>query len=182
MLLFGHLGITLGVYLGLGIFISRLRVVVDPRYLAIGALLPDLIDKPIGRVIFASTLANGRIIGHTLLFTLLLALTGVYLYEKRKYSRGLAVASGSFFHLLEDHMWTWPSTFFWPLLGLSFPKDSTGYTGLEYLLRMFKKSFEPEFSQTFIAEIMGIGIMAMFAVNWLKKRLSKKNSDEINGH
>ncbi len=84
MLLFGHLGITLGVYLGLGTFISRLRVIIDPRYLAIGALLPDLIDKPIGRVIFASTLANGRIIGHTLLFTLLIALTGAPVREKKR--------------------------------------------------------------------------------------------------
>jgi hypothetical protein len=96
MLLFGHLGITLGVYLGLGTFISRLRFIIDPKYLAIGALLPDLIDKPIGRVIFASTLANGRIIGHTLLFTLLIALTGVHLYEKIKDSIRLALASGCF--------------------------------------------------------------------------------------
>lgn len=71
--------------------------------LAIGALLPDLIDKPVGEVIFASTLANGRIIG-TLFFVLLLALIGVYVYKKRKDSRGLALASGSFFHLLEDQM------------------------------------------------------------------------------
>jgi hypothetical protein len=33
---------------------------------------------------------------------------------------------------------------------------------------MFKKSFEPEFSQTFIAEILGVGITAIFAENWLK--------------
>lgn len=85
-----------GGVLGLGTFIPRLRVIIDPRYLAIGALLPDLIDKPIGRVIFASTLANGRIIGHTLLFTLLIALTGVHLYEKRKDSIRLVLASGFF--------------------------------------------------------------------------------------
>jgi hypothetical protein len=34
---------------------------------------------------------------------------------------------------------------------------------------MFERSFEAEFSQTFIAEILGIGIIAIFAVNWLKK-------------
>ena len=72
--------------------------------LEIGALLPDLIDKPVGEVIFASTIANGRIIGHTLFFVLLLALIGVYVYKKRKDSRGLALASGSFSHLLEDQM------------------------------------------------------------------------------
>ncbi|MGA9187627.1 MAG: hypothetical protein WB014_03475 [Methanosarcina sp.] len=63
-----------------------------------------MIDKPVGEVIFASTLANGRIIGHTLFFVLLLSPIGVYVYKKRKDSRGLALASGSFFHLLEDQM------------------------------------------------------------------------------
>ena len=70
MFLFGHIGVTLGVFFGLGIFIPRLKTIIDPKYLVIGALLPDLIDKPLGRVIFASTIANGRIIGHTLLFSL----------------------------------------------------------------------------------------------------------------
>jgi hypothetical protein len=31
---------------------------------------------------------------------------------------------------------------------------------------MFEKSFEPEFSQTFIAEILGIEIITVFAANW----------------
>lgn len=77
MLLFGHLGITLGAFIGLRRLIPRLKSVIDLKYLAIGALLPDLIDKPIGKVIFASTFANGRIIGHTLLFSCLLVFTGI---------------------------------------------------------------------------------------------------------
>jgi membrane-bound metal-dependent hydrolase YbcI (DUF457 family) len=105
MLLFGHLGITLGLLLVFGIFIPQLRVLVDPRYLAIGALLPDLIDKTMGKIFFASILANGRIIGHTILFSIFLALIGIYLYEKNKDYKGFALASGYFFHLLEDQMW-----------------------------------------------------------------------------
>src|SRR5271169_4955869 len=84
MLLFGPIDVTLGVFFGLGIFIPRLRTIIDPKYLAIGALFPDLIDKPLGRVIFASTLENGRIIGHTLFFSLILFLIGLYLYKKRR--------------------------------------------------------------------------------------------------
>lgn len=179
MLFFGHLGITLGLVLVYNIFIPRLRVLVNPKYLAIGTLLPDLIDKPLGRVVFASILANGRIIGHTLLFSLLLALIGLHLYKKNKDYRGIVLASGSFLHLLEDQMWSQPLTLFWPLFGLSFPRNSTDYAGLTYLLMMFEKSFEPEFSQTFIAEILGIGIMAIFTANWLKKRMSKRNFDGV---
>jgi hypothetical protein len=79
MFLFGHIGVTLGVFFGLSIFLPRLKAIINPKYLAVGALLPDLIDKPIGRVIFASTIANGRIIGHTLLFSLLIFLIGLHL-------------------------------------------------------------------------------------------------------
>ncbi|MHB8103084.1 MAG: metal-dependent hydrolase [Methanosarcina sp.] len=182
MLLFGHLGITLGIFFGLGIFIPRLRTIIDPKYLVIGALLPDLVDKPVGRVIFASSVANGRIIGHTILFSLLLLLIGLYLYEKRRDIKVLTLSSGSFFHLFEDQMWAQPPTFFWPLFGLNFPKDHNDYTGLEYLLKMLEQSFRHGFSHSHITEIMGMGIMVIVTLYWLKKRLDKKNSDDIKTH
>jgi hypothetical protein len=56
MLLFGHVGVTLGIFIGLGIFLPQLKTIIDPKYLVIGALLPDIIDKPLGMVIFASIL------------------------------------------------------------------------------------------------------------------------------
>jgi membrane-bound metal-dependent hydrolase YbcI (DUF457 family) len=179
MLLFGHLGITLGIFFGLGIFIPRLRTIIDPRFLAIGALLPDLVDKPLGRVIFASSISNGRIIGHTLLFSLLLLLLGLYLYEKRRDIKVLALATGSFFHIFEDQMWEQPQTLFWPLHGFSFPRDHTDYTGLEYLLKMFEQSFRSGFSEIHMPEIMGMGIMVLMTLYWLKKRLGKKDSDDL---
>jgi hypothetical protein len=177
MLLFGHIGITLGIFFGLSIFLPRLRGLIDPRYLAIGALIPDLLDKPIGRVIFASSLANGRIIGHTLLFCFLLLLIGFYLYDKKRDIRVTALASGSFFHLFEDKMWAQPRTFFWPSFGLDFPKDHTDYTGLEYLNRMLELSFQHGLSQNHIPEIVGIGITVLITLYWLKSKLIKTGSD-----
>ncbi len=167
MLLFGHLGITLGIFFGLVFFIPRLRTVIDPIFLAIGSLLPDLVDKPLGRVIFASSVANGRVIGHTLLFSVLLLLIGFYLYEKRRDIKVIALATGSFFHIFEDQMWAQPRTFFWPVYGLSFPKDHTDYTGLEYLLKMLEKSFQPGFSESHIPEIMGMGILVILLLKAL---------------
>ncbi|MHC1757876.1 MAG: metal-dependent hydrolase [Methanosarcina sp.] len=179
MLLFGHLGITLGIFFGLGIFIPRLRATIDPRYLAIGAILPDLIDKPIGEVIFASTFASGRIIGHTLLFSLLLFLIGLYMYEKRRDIRGLSLTSGSFLHLFEDQMGLDPQTFFWPLLGWSFPRDSRDYIGLEHLMQMLVESFHLEFLQSHITEILGVMIGFVVAFYLSKKIMGRENSDEI---
>jgi len=53
MLFFGHLGITRGIFIGLWVIIPRLKSAIDLRYLALGALLPNLIGKLIGKVIFA---------------------------------------------------------------------------------------------------------------------------------
>jgi len=170
MLLFGHLGITLGIFFGLGIFIPRLRTIIDPRYLAIGAILPDLIDKPVGEIILASTFSSGRIIGHTLLFSLLLFLIGLYMYESRRDIRGLSLTAGSFLHLFEDQMGTDPQTFLWPLFGWSFPRDSRDYIGVEHILEMFEASFHLEFLQNHVIEILGLVIGFVLAY-YLSKKL-----------
>jgi hypothetical protein len=75
-------------------------------------------------------------------------------------------------------MWTRPLTFFWPIFGLSFPKDFTDYSAMEYLMRMLERSFEPEFSQSFITEILGAGMIAVFILYWLRKRVKKKPADK----
>jgi len=182
MLLFGHLGVTLGIFFGLSIFVPRLRTIINPRYLAVGALLPDLIDKPIGEIIFASTFANGRIFAHTLVFSLLLFLAGLYLYDKRKDIRGLSLTSGSFLHIFEDLIPSHPDIFFWPLFGWSFSRGSRDYVGLEHLMKMFIKSFHIEFLLGHIAEIMAVvtgAIIGILVLYWSKKRLEKKISNEI---
>jgi hypothetical protein len=115
MFLFGHIGVTLGIFFGLAILAPRLLIIIDPMFLAIGALLPDLIDKPLGRIIFAHTIANGRIIGHTLLFSILIFMIGLYLYDKRTDIRVLSLATCSFFHLMgfgNDSFFLAPLEFF----------------------------------------------------------------------
>jgi len=173
MFLFGHIDVTLGVFFGLDTFIPQLKMIIDPKYLVIGALLPDLIDKPLGRVIFASTIANGRIVGHTLLFSIFIFLMGLYLYEKRRDVRVFSLAIGSFFHLMEDQMWKTPKTLFWPLLGLRFPKDYTDNSGIWYLIRELENSFTFHFSQSAIPEIVGMGVIVILSLNWLIKRLGQ---------
>lgn len=140
MLLFGHIGVTLGIFLILGFFIPQLGIFIDPAYLVIGSLLPDLIDKPLGTLIFPAALANGRTITHTLLFSFALFLTGLYLYWKTGDVRVFTLASGTFFHLLEDRMWKAPRTLLWPLIGWRFRK-SPRHTGLRYLYILLKRSF-----------------------------------------
>jgi hypothetical protein len=174
MLIFGHIGITLGIFFVFSYFAPRLKTIIDPRYLAVGALLPDFIDKPLGMIVFASSISNGRMISHTLVFSFTLFLIGLYLYDKRSDIRVITLATGSFFHLIEDQMWATPQTLFWPLFGWSFPKDQI-VDGLAFLLMLFKESFIPEFSQDFIPEIIGMIVIVILALNWLKNRIGKTN-------
>ena len=175
MLLFGHIGITVGVFLGILYFAPQLKTIIDLRYLAIGALLPDLIDKPLGMIVFASTISNGRMISHTLVFSLALFIIGLYLYDKRSNIIVITLALGSFFHLMEDKMWETPQTLFWPLFGWYFPKDQIA-NGLEFLFILFKESFTLEFSHVFIPEIIGMLVIVILALNWLKGKLYKRDS------
>ena len=62
-MLFWHLGGTLWLFR----WIFR-DPTVDVRYLSLGAILPDLIDKPIGTVLASAVFGASRLWGHSLLF------------------------------------------------------------------------------------------------------------------
>ena len=107
MLLFAHLGLTLAA--------GRFMRWADLAFLALGSMLPDIIDKPLGLVVYG-TPAAGRIFSHTLLFLLVLIALAFYLKDVRLASVSAGVAA----HLVLDSMWQSPAILFWPLLG-NFP-------------------------------------------------------------
>jgi inner membrane protein len=90
---------------------------LDIRILLVGALLPDIIDKPLGLFLIGS----GRSYAHTLAFTLILALAGAVLYLNRRRTWLLALAFGSICHLVLDSMWTNPRTLLWPFYVQTLP-------------------------------------------------------------
>jgi inner membrane protein len=177
MLIFGHTGFTLGVAALAAravagrkegreekrSFFSPLARYVDIRVLLVGSLLPDIIDKPIGEFFFRSTFHNGRIFAHTLLFLVLIAAAGYYLYRRRGHTWLITLAAGDFMHLALDEMWQVPGTFFWPLLGLHFPRyelaDWFG-TLLQGLLS------EP---YIYVSETIGLAVVIWFGA-WLIAR------------
>lgn len=95
---------------------------IDIRLLLFGAILPDLIDKPLGQLFFSDTISNGRIYSHTLLFVIIIALGGFYLYRRSHKVWLLVIAAGGLMHLILDQMWRMPQTLFWPFQGLSFER------------------------------------------------------------
>ncbi len=101
---------------------------VDLRFLALGSILPDLLDKPIGTILFADTFESGQIFGHSLLFAsslmvFVLLLTRRGIWRKRL----MALAVGALFHLLLDAMWAVKETFLWPAFGWGFPPGPDSY-------------------------------------------------------
>jgi len=138
MLLLGHAGITLGAALAIDTVHSRrsrspvldssadgtwrgplrrLSRKIDLRLLLIGSLLPDIIDKPLGLLLFPTVFGTGRLFAHTLLFILALCVCGLLFYSYRGNNGILVITYGSAMHLLLDSMWLSPAILLWPFLG-----------------------------------------------------------------
>jgi membrane-bound metal-dependent hydrolase YbcI (DUF457 family) len=158
MLLFAHLGLALAA--------ARLAARSNLLFVAIGAMLPDIIDKPLGELIYG-TPNMGRIFAHTLLLLLLLGAAAYYTRDVRLAS----LCGGVLVHLLLDFMWLSPTVLLWPLLG-GFPvaaqMDAASY--LQMLLLGLKK---PEI---LLPEILGLAYLVYLLVErrqdivtWIKK-------------
>ncbi len=137
---------------------------IDIRVLLIGSLLPDIIDKPLGQVIFHNTISSGRIFCHTVLFLLLIIIPGTYLYIKCKRNLLLVLSFGTFTHLIFDKMWLAPDTLFWPLYGWSFPRGDSN------IVLFFKNMLIELISSpgTYISEITGAIVLLVFTWRLIK--------------
>ena len=101
---------------------------LDIRLLLVGSLLPDVIDKPTGLLLFKETISTGRIFSHTLLFLILITLWGLFFYRHYGRTWFLSLSFGTFMHLVLDQLWRMPRTLLWPILGAKFERiDLTGY-------------------------------------------------------
>lgn len=106
---------------------------VDVRFLFLGAILPDLIDLPIGTVFLAGRYSTGELWGHSLLAAS--SYMGAVLLVTRRGRRRrafMAVGVAWLFHLLLDGMWTDPEVFFWPFFGVDLPAGPAPYWSLAW--------------------------------------------------
>ena len=98
---------------------------IDYRAVAIGSVLPDLIDKPIGLLLSGIYTYESRAFGHSLLFALCLGVLTLILRFRSKAGPFLSVFFICvIFHDLLDEMWRQPETLFWPLFGWNFSHES----------------------------------------------------------
>ena len=174
MLLFGHPGITLGAATLLAgavnhrdkksSWFASLSRYLDIRWLLVGSLLPDIIDKPAGQYLFRDTFNNGRIFSHTLLFLIVITAVGWYLWKKHRHIWMLSLAAGTFTHLLLDEMWQTPATLFWPLLGFTF--KATDLEG--WAQNIFHALFSDP--SVYVPEIIGLAVLLWFGVAVIRRK------------
>lgn len=113
-------------------FVMRGNPRVDYRIVAIASLIPDLIDKPIGRVLFKERFDSGRLFGHALLLNLVIFCVLFFMRGRAK-RQFVLVPISSLLHLAEDAMWSMPTVFWWPLFGTTFPRDPVSGGTLAFL-------------------------------------------------
>ena len=92
----------------------------DRRWLipcTIGAILPDLIDKPLGYLVLNESIGFGRIFTHTLALALLIVAAGLAYWHIRKDPGLVALGAGILSHQILDLMWRQPVNWYYPFLG-----------------------------------------------------------------
>jgi hypothetical protein len=93
---------------------------MDLRLLMLGAILPTLIDAPVG-LAFWDRFHNTRLLAHSLLFGSALMLAVLLATRRgRPRKRWMPLAVGVLMHLVLDGMWQQPETLWWPFLGWEF--------------------------------------------------------------
>lgn len=130
-----------------GIIIGLMLVPLtgDRRTVALatfGAILPDLIDKPLGHIILAGTLNYGRLYFHGLTILSLFVVTGLLLYHYRHQIGLLVLSAGIASHHVLDGMWHNPVVWFWPFLGPIPGRDYSDDYFWESILRQLTQPSE----------------------------------------
>lgn len=134
MFILGHIGITIGIIYLLAYYIYSRKKKENPsasfaenidfRVIIIAAMLPDIVDKIVGMIIFKEEISNGRLFTHSIVITGIFSIM-LLVFVKIKSGhiiKSLFYISPVYIHLLLDRMWEEPATLLWPLLGTSFPR------------------------------------------------------------
>jgi len=101
---------------------------VDVRFLLVGAILPDLVDLPVGTLILADRYSTGELWLHSLLVpTIYMSIVLLATRRGRRRRAWMAVGIGWLLHLLLDGMWTSRDLFLWPFFGVEIPSGEAPF-------------------------------------------------------
>jgi hypothetical protein len=132
---------------------------LDYRLLAVCALLPDIIDKPLAILVFTDA-PTSQLIAHSLLFNLAL-LIGVLFLWRTAVPYVLAFNA----HLLADRMWNHTESFWWPIFGW---RTFWAYKPMNTAEEMFNVYVDiiTRYPQVWVVELVALAILAWFGVRY----------------
>ena len=112
MFLLGHIGLAIILLFVILMITNKTDMIyeIDLRIVAIFAILPDIIDKTVGIIIFSDTINNGRLFSHTLIFIIIFAIIYFMIIDSKAWVYIFPVLM----HQLLDQSWQDPATWFWP--------------------------------------------------------------------
>ncbi|MCS7286716.1 MAG: hypothetical protein RMK30_02730 [Anaerolineae bacterium] len=136
---------------------------LDYKKVALAAILPDLIDKPLAIFVFPES-KSALLFSHTLLLHLAVWV-GIALKNWRNLPYALAFSG----HLILDRIWEFPQTFFFPFRGWSFHRwrdvGSPEAFGKAYFEVMM------EHPELLVGEVVGIIALLWFFREKIKGKL-----------
>jgi membrane-bound metal-dependent hydrolase YbcI (DUF457 family) len=158
MYFFFHLitGVIIGFLLG--------DILRDQRWVipcGLGAVLPDVIDKPVGYLLSQVIISDGRAWFHGLGILVVVLVMGMLVWKRWRAPAFLAISLGILSHQILDVMWREPVVWFYPFLGpyrKRFP--------LEYLFQLLSAELANP-AEWILVFFLVIGVVAY----WRRDRL-----------
>lgn len=152
-------------HVGIGVHLVPRRLRVHWRWLALGCLLPDLLDKPWYLLVHELQAApsGSRLFGHSLAFCGLLALAATVLGSPALRAVGLGAlthavldVAGEFLSGTEP---IWRGWLLWPLFGWRFPIETNAISPPV-----------PERAIYFASEAVGLLLLLLDFIRWRRSR------------
>jgi hypothetical protein len=183
VLLFGHTGIALGIVKTYENLTQRFcssedEVKIDYRYVLIGAMLPDFIDKPLVMILSSVPVHSARSIAHSITFALFLLVLSVIFLKSFKSTKFLVLTVCCYIHLALDKIWLYPKVFLWPLHLLKSKNQSittvskgvidkieNAYISVKEI-NWFSVYAKPEI---YISEVIGLIFIVYYFIKLMKK-------------
>ena len=142
---------------------------MDLRFLALGAVLSDLVDLPVA-VLLWSNYESARLVGHSTMFAVVLMVAVLVLTRRGLWRKRLILlATGVLLHLALDAMWQSPETLWWPFFGWEFTQSGFATYGA-YASELVSNPW------VWVGEIVGLVYLVAL---WRKAELSKASLRKV---
>ncbi|MGD2102420.1 MAG: metal-dependent hydrolase [Acidimicrobiia bacterium] len=106
---------------------------VDVRFLLLGAILPDMIDLPVGTILLSDRYSTGELWAHSLVApTVYMVIVLIVTTRGRVRRAWMALGVGWLFHLVLDGMWLDSDVFLWPFFGWEIPAGQAPFWALAW--------------------------------------------------